>query len=101
MFVCVLTALTLGAFCVRWGKQAMVPDSLHIDHVIRECLEQARKGLHTDPAKQAEESDSEGGVFAWLGLGWKLLTTTIMIVFLLSCVQQFAQMRYVASPALG
>lgn len=78
--------------------QRLAPDSLKIDAIIREVLEEGRdsfrnpkNGAGDAPMKQPRQV-SIGRSYAEVAmLVWQLVMTSFLLTFLLSCISQFAQ----------
>jgi membrane protein YqaA with SNARE-associated domain len=69
--------------------QTLAPDSLHIDQVIREIIEDARESFkNLDKVKDRGASNSMASTFLFW---WQILMAILLGSFLLSCVSHFAQ----------
>lgn len=72
------------------GLQFLIPDGLHLDHTVREIIEESRENFHNKirpgASEQHASASSEAFVF-W----WQLFTGTLLGLFFLSCVTHFAQ----------
>jgi hypothetical protein len=76
--------------------QGFAPDRLHIDHTIRNVLEDIQESFHDHIERQEDGtsivvpkvSSSEGSlIFFW----WKIFMVLLLSSFFLTCISHFAQ----------
>lgn len=70
--------------------QGLVPDSLDLDEAVRQAFEDIRSNSHTAVADAHDSSKTEKSPIT-LSFVWGSMMTTILCLFLVSCIQQFAQ----------
>lgn len=72
--------------------QTLAPDSLHVDQVIREIIEDARESFkNLDTRKDKDGASASSGMASTFLFWWQILMAILLGSFLLSCMSQFAQ----------
>lgn len=67
--------------------QHWTPDSLDLDHSIRNCLEYLKESFHKNLNTNDEESPPTKLLVFW----WKMFMFMLISSFFLSCISHFAQ----------
>lgn len=72
--------------------QRLTPDSLQLDHYIRQALEESRESFHKNVHKgEAVDEAGGGGIGQAFMFWWQIFMTSVLTMFFLSCISHFAQ----------
>lgn len=72
--------------------QRLSPDTLQLDHYIRQVLEESRESFHKNVHKgSAEDNADSEGIGQAFTFWWQIFMTSVLTMFFLSCISHFAQ----------